>query len=152
MNSLIIPIFFIDTGFLIDTPTFVESIRTHFGLVLAIIGALYGLYLLYLGLPVLMKSPPDKSMGYTVVVVVAAIVVQLVLGSIVTMVGIGAVGAGALMGGRLGAAAGSSAPAASGIMELAKLESMKDVGATHPERGDANVCTYPREPRATCGG
>jgi len=40
-NSLFIPLFFIDTGFLIDTPTFVESIRTHLGLVLAIIGALF---------------------------------------------------------------------------------------------------------------
>ena len=29
--------------------------------------ALYSLYLLYLGLPVLMKSPPDKALGYTVV-------------------------------------------------------------------------------------
>lgn len=40
-NSLFIPLFFIDTGFLIDPPTFVESIRTHLGLVLAIIGALF---------------------------------------------------------------------------------------------------------------
>ena len=39
-NSLFIPLFFIDTGFLIDPKNFVDSIRHHFGLVLAIIGAL----------------------------------------------------------------------------------------------------------------
>jgi len=39
-NSLFIPLFFIDTGFLIEPKNFVDSIRHHFGLVLAIIGAL----------------------------------------------------------------------------------------------------------------
>jgi len=35
---------------------------------------LYSLYLLFLGLPILMKAPEDKAMGYTLVVIVAAIV------------------------------------------------------------------------------
>ncbi len=43
---------------------------------------LYGLYLLYLGLPVLMKSPQEKSLGYTVAVVVAAVVIFVVIGFI----------------------------------------------------------------------
>jgi hypothetical protein len=34
----------------------------------------YSLYLLYLGLPVLMKSPKEKAIGYTVVVVLVGIV------------------------------------------------------------------------------
>jgi hypothetical protein len=50
--------------------------------VLGLVGALYSLYLLYLGLPVLMKTPADKSVGYTVAIVVAAIVVNLVLGAL----------------------------------------------------------------------
>ncbi|MCW5646608.1 MAG: YIP1 family protein [Sphingopyxis sp.] len=58
-----------------------------FGLVpaLAILGllGLYSLYLLYLGLPVLMKVPQDKAMGYTVVVVIVAIVLFLIVGAIV---------------------------------------------------------------------
>jgi hypothetical protein len=41
---------------------------------LGILG-LYSLYLLYLGLPALMKSPPEKSLGYTIVVIIAGIVV-----------------------------------------------------------------------------
>lgn len=47
--------------------------------VLSILG-LYGLYLLYLGLPVLMKSPQEKSLGYTIAVIVAAIVIFVVIG------------------------------------------------------------------------
>lgn len=49
------------------------------GLVAALAG-LYGLYLLYLGLPVLMRCPQEKSVGYTVVVVLCAIVIAFVLG------------------------------------------------------------------------
>jgi hypothetical protein len=38
---------------------------------------LYGLYLLYLGLPVLMHAPADKSLGYTVVVVICTIALTI---------------------------------------------------------------------------
>lgn len=48
---------------------------------LAILG-LYSLYLLYLGLPIVMKSPRDKALGYTVVVIVAAIVLFMIIGVI----------------------------------------------------------------------
>ena len=41
---------------------------------------LYSLYLLYLGLPVLMKSPSEKALGYTVVVIIAAIVLFMAIG------------------------------------------------------------------------
>lgn len=50
--------------------------------VLAVFGALYGFYLLYRGLPVLMKAPADKAVAYTVVVIVAAIVLWLVLAAV----------------------------------------------------------------------
>ena len=50
--------------------------------ILALVGALYSLYLLYLGLPILMKSPADKAAGYTIVTIIAAIVVFVVLGTI----------------------------------------------------------------------
>lgn len=46
---------------------------------LGILG-LYSLYLLYLGLPVLMRATEEKQMGYTVMVVIAAIVLFLVVG------------------------------------------------------------------------
>lgn len=53
--------------------------------IITTLAELYGLYLLYLGLPVLMKAPQEKAVGYTVVVVVAAIVVMVVIGSISNM-------------------------------------------------------------------
>ena len=63
------------------------------GLLVALVGALYGIYLLYLGLPHTMKAPPEKAVGYTVVVIIVAFVLQLIIGSIVglaTGFGIGA--------------------------------------------------------------
>jgi hypothetical protein len=52
------------------------------GLRLLEILGLYGLYLLYLGLPVLMKSPREKATGYTVVVIICAIVIYMIIGAI----------------------------------------------------------------------
>ena len=58
-----------------------------FGIIpaLAILGivGLYSLYLLYLGLPVVMKAPKDKAVGYTVVVILAAIVLWMIVGFII---------------------------------------------------------------------
>ena len=47
--------------------------------ILSILG-LYGLYLLYAGLPILMKSPQEKSLGYTVAVIVVAVIIFVVIG------------------------------------------------------------------------
>ena len=46
---------------------------------LGILG-LYSLYLMYLGLPVLMKAPEDRAIAYTVLVILAALVLFLVIG------------------------------------------------------------------------
>ncbi|HEY2988922.1 MAG TPA: Yip1 family protein [Candidatus Binatia bacterium] len=43
---------------------------------------LYSLYLLYLGLPILMKSPPDKTLAYTVVVIIAAVIIFAIIGAV----------------------------------------------------------------------
>ena len=59
------------------TPAFIAGvlrILPIIGGLLGLLAAVYGLYLLYLGLPRLMKCPQDKSIGYTIVVVVCAIV------------------------------------------------------------------------------
>lgn len=47
---------------------------------LAIIIGLYGLYLLYLGLPYLMECPSDKALGYTVVTIIILMVIYIVIG------------------------------------------------------------------------
>jgi hypothetical protein len=69
--------------------------------ILGFLAALYGIYLLYLGLPRLMKNPEDKSIVYTLVVVVCAIVITVVLGAIGALfVGAGMAGAGAMTASR----------------------------------------------------
>lgn len=47
---------------------------------------LYGFYLMYLGLPVLMKTTAEKALGYTIVVVVAAIILWAIVWSLVAAV------------------------------------------------------------------
>ena len=74
---------------------------------LAMLGGLYGLYLLYLGLPRLMKCPEDRAIGYTAVVVVCAIAVSAIMAMTVGMI----TGAGMMGAGALGSAIGARAPA-----------------------------------------
>ena len=52
---------------------------------LAIVG-LYSLYLYYTGLPVVMKVPADKAIGYVLAVIVAAIVLFFIVGAITAAV------------------------------------------------------------------
>ena len=66
-------------------------------ILISVIAGLYGLYLLYLGLPQLMKAPRDKAVAYTIVVVIASIVVMWVVTLIVGLfAGVGMMGAAAL--------------------------------------------------------
>jgi hypothetical protein len=50
---------------------------------LAAVAAIYGFYLLWLGLPKLMKSPQEKTAGYFVVTIIAAILVYIVIGAVI---------------------------------------------------------------------
>jgi len=51
--------------------------------ILVLVAGLYGLYIMYLGLPKLMKSPADKTVGYFVVTILVAIVVNIIIGIII---------------------------------------------------------------------
>lgn len=53
---------------------------------LGLIGSLYGLYLLYLGIPKMMNAPKEKSVMYTIVVIVVAIIVMIVVGMITALI------------------------------------------------------------------
>jgi hypothetical protein len=44
--------------------------------------ALYSIYLLYLGLPILMKAPQEKALPYTGLVIIAAIVIFGIIGAL----------------------------------------------------------------------
>jgi hypothetical protein len=68
---------------------------------IAMLLSLYCLYLLYTGLPIVMHAPQEKALGYTVVVIIAAIVLWIVIGLIASAffaVGMG-VGTGGMMRG-----------------------------------------------------
>ncbi len=65
------------------------------GWLVAIAGAIYGIYLLYLGLPFTMKAPQEKAGGYTAVTVI----ITIVLGWIVGLIVAGVAGTGAMMAG-----------------------------------------------------
>jgi hypothetical protein len=53
------------------------------GWLIAFAGAVYSIYLLYLGLTPVMQCPPDKSVGYTVVTVIIAIVLSIIIAAVV---------------------------------------------------------------------
>lgn len=52
------------------------------GLRVLILLGLYSCYLLYLGLPILMKTPRDRALVYAGVVIIAAIIVYVIAGTI----------------------------------------------------------------------
>ena len=66
------------------------------GGLVALAGGIYSLYTLYIGMPKLMKNPPDKTVGYFVVTIVVAIVVYAIIGAVVGMVARGVIGSAAL--------------------------------------------------------
>lgn len=49
---------------------------------LSLLASLYGVYLLFLGVPTLMKVPEDKAPGYTAVLVVIVIVASIIIGAL----------------------------------------------------------------------
>ena len=55
----------------------------------------YGIYVLFLGLPVLMRSPPERAVGYTATVVICTLLVGIVLS--IASAGLGLTGRAGLM-------------------------------------------------------
>lgn len=111
--------------------------------ILAIVGAIYGLYLLYLGLPMVMRAPADKAAAYTGVVVVAAIVLALII-SVLTAPVAALIGGGATPG--QGSPAGSVTMPGGETMDLSKLEEAgrkMEAAAKRAERGEATPVIAP---------
>ncbi len=87
------------------------------GGLLVLAGVIYAIYLLFLGLPRLMRAPEDKSAGYTAV----TIIVALVVGFVISAIG-GLITAPAMLGAAV--MSGGSSPVISGERQaaLGKLE------------------------------
>jgi hypothetical protein len=73
----------------------IGAIVPWLGFLIALAGAVYSVYLFYLGLPHTMKCPPDRAVGYAAVSIVIAIGLSWGIGIVV----VGVTGAGALMAG-----------------------------------------------------
>ena len=88
--------------------------------VLGLVAAAYSIYLLYTGLPELMRNPPEKSAAYTAVVVVAGIVAGIVVGAITAAI----TPSFGMMGHRAGANVTLNTPDGDVTLNTAKLEEM----------------------------
>lgn len=66
------------------------------GWLIALAGAIYGIYLLYLGLPHTMRCPPEKSVLYTLVIVIIGIILSIIIGMIVGAITAAGTAAGAI--------------------------------------------------------
>jgi hypothetical protein len=80
------------------TPRWIAGIATLIpvlGALIALLGSLYSLYLLYLGAVPVMRVPTEKAAGFTIVMIVASIVlffvVGIALGLIFTLLAAGAI-------------------------------------------------------------
>jgi len=64
------------------------------GWLISILGSIYSLVVFYMGVPTMMKVPDQKAVGYTVVIIIVAIVIGFIIGMInAAILGMGAVGA-----------------------------------------------------------
>ena len=86
--SLIIPLLVLTYGFCVYVLPLALAGKGSADIlsILALLGSLYGLYLIYLGLPKLMKVPEDKTVPYIATVIGAGIVIVLIAGIIIQRV------------------------------------------------------------------
>lgn len=112
------------------TPVWIAGvlhILTFLG-ILALIAGFYGLYLLYLGLPRLMKCPQEKALGYTVVVVLCAIVLGVLFTTLAGIVGAFGMGGGMMGSGALSGLPHGSAAAPVQFDHDSPLGKLQDMG------------------------
>ncbi len=66
------------------TPYFVAGILYIFPVlgILVLLASLYGLYLMYLGMPVMMYTPKEKVIGYMIVAIIVIFVINIIVGAI----------------------------------------------------------------------
>ena len=106
--------------------------------VLGLLAAIYSIYLLYLGLPVLMHCPAEKAPAYTAVVVVSGIVIGLVFGALSAALTPGSWGGGSFS---LQGRDGSRVEVDTGkLEEMAKrMEQVGKQAEAAQERGDGKA-------------
>ncbi|HEU0201755.1 MAG TPA: Yip1 family protein [Burkholderiaceae bacterium] len=94
---------------------------------LVLLASLYSLYLLYLGLPVLMRAPKQKAFGYTVVVVICALVLGILFAILSAALG------GAGLRGTPRIESSLPAPAHGALTQLEKMASKMEAASQKME-------------------
>lgn len=126
------------------TPVWVFGLLTiipFLGWLAVLVGAIYAIYLLYLGLPRLMRSPEDKSVPYVVVIIVVAIV----LGIVIRVIGglFGGLGAAGMMGRHMGDSGAAAVIASANTAKLdafaKKMEEANHKMEAAQKSGDPNA-------------
>ena len=106
---------------------------------LGVLAALYSIYLLYTGIPVLMKAPEDKALGYTAVLIVCGIVASMIVGAVSALF---TAGPGMMMGGGMSSSDNVSikVPGSEITIDTAKIEAMgKQVEAASKKMEEAQA-------------
>ncbi len=120
--------------------------------IVAVLGALYSLYLLYVGLPKLMKAPEERALPYFGAVVVVVILASIVIGIATnSIMGVGR------MGGMAGAGAmsGKLSVPGKGEVDLGRLEDQAkraEAAAQRIQSGESVVATDPEALKALLPG
>jgi hypothetical protein len=98
--------------------------------ILGLLAGLYSIYLIYTGVPVMMKCPPEKAGAYTAVVIVCGIVAAVILGAVSAVfmpsagMHIGAGSGGTVLGSKGGGNVTISTPNGEMKIDTAKMEAM----------------------------
>ena len=106
---------------------------------LGVLAALYSIYLLYTGIPVLMKAPEDKALGYTAVLIVCGIVASMIVGAVSALF---TTGPSMMMGGGMSSSDNVSikVPGSEITIDTAKIEAMgKQVEAASKKMEEAQA-------------
>jgi len=106
---------------------------------LGVLAALYSIYLLYTGIPVLMKAPEDKALGYTAVLIVCGIVASMIVGAVSALF---TSGPHMMMGGGMSSSDNVSikVPGSEITLDTAKIEAMgKQVEAASKKMEEAQA-------------
>jgi hypothetical protein len=99
------------------------------GVISALVGLGYGIYLINAGLPITMKCPPEKSLGYTVVTIIVAIVASFIVNWIIGMAafsGLGTAGIGHVFSRSIDRAGEAPGGAAGGFAKGSNGEALKN--------------------------
>lgn len=106
---------------------------------LGVLAALYSIYLLYTGIPLLMKAPEDKALGYTAVLIVCGIVASMIVGAVSALF---TSGPNMMMGGGMSSSDNVSikVPGSEITLDTAKIEAMgKQVEAASKKMEEAQA-------------